>query len=90
MARNYLSSLTKSLDLNTLLRPGMLTRLSLGAMCLLSAKASEEKNPGQYNVITIESKRNIKRMEEHEAEGLLPMLQENKKNRGDLNLRYPT
>ena len=51
-ARNYLSSLTKILDLNTLLKPGTLTRLSLGATCLLSAKTSEEKNPGQYNVIT--------------------------------------
>jgi len=47
----------------------------------LSTKTSKEKNPNQYNVITIESERNTKRMEEHEVEGLLPMLQENKKNR---------
>ena len=45
-ACNYLSSLTKILDLNTLLKPGTLMRLSLGATCLLFAKTSEEKNPG--------------------------------------------
>ena len=37
MARSYLSSLMKISDLSTLLRPAMLTRLSLGATCLLSA-----------------------------------------------------
>ena len=37
-ACNYLSSLTNISDLSTLLRPVMLTRLSLGATCLLSAK----------------------------------------------------
>ena len=90
MAHNCLSSLTKISDLNTLLRLRTLTRLSLGATCLLSAKTSKEKNPSQYNVITIGNEQNIKRMEKHEAEGLLPMLQGNEKNRVDLNLGYPT
>jgi len=59
-------------------------------MCLLSTKTSEEKNLGQYDVIIIENEWNTKRMKEHKAEGLLPMLQENKKNRVELNLGYLT
>ena len=59
-------------------------RLSLRATCILSAKTSKEKNHVQYNVITIGNEWNTKRMEKHEAEGLLPMLQGNEKNRVDL------
>ena len=68
-------------NLSTLLRPETLMRLSLRVMCLLSTKTSEEKNLVQYDVIIIENEWNTKRMKEHEVEGLLPMLQENKKNR---------
>ena len=88
-ARNCLFSLIKISDLNTLLRPRTLTRLSRGATCLLSAKTFEEKNYGQHNKITDVSEQNIKRRKEYEVEGLLPMLQEKRKNRRDLNLGYP-
>ena len=64
MTHNCLSSLTNILDLSTLLRPAMLTRLSLGATCFLSAKTSEEQNCGQYNEIIIRSERNTERMKE--------------------------
>jgi len=43
-ALSYLSSLTNTSDLSTLLRLGMLTKLRLGATCLLSAKTVEMQN----------------------------------------------
>ena len=43
-ARSCLSSLTNISDLSTLLIPAMLTRLSLGATCLLSAKKKKKKS----------------------------------------------
>ena len=61
---NCLSSLTSISDLSTLLRPAMLTRLSLGATCFLSTKTSKEQNCGQYNEIIIKSERNTERMKE--------------------------
>ena len=42
-ARNYLSSFINISYLSNLLRPWTLTKLSLGAVCLLSAKTSEEE-----------------------------------------------
>ena len=40
---NYLSSLTNTLDLSTLLRLRTLMKLRLGATCLLSAKIAEKQ-----------------------------------------------
>ena len=48
-ALSYLSSLTNTSDLRTLLRFATLTKLRLGAMCLLSTKTTEEKNHSQTN-----------------------------------------
>ena len=42
-----LSSFTNTLDLRTLLRFATLTKLRLGATCLLSAKTPKEQNHGQ-------------------------------------------
>ena len=53
-------------------------------------KNIQGESPCQYNEITMGNERNTKRMEEYKAKGLLPLLQEKKKNGGDLNLRYPT
>ena len=46
-ALSCLSSLINTLDLRTLLRFATLTKLRLGATCLLSAKTPEEQNHGQ-------------------------------------------
>ena len=43
MAHSCPSSLINISDLSSLLRSGMLTRLSLGAICLLSGKTFEEE-----------------------------------------------
>ena len=50
-ALSCLSLLTNTLDLRTLLRFATLTRLKLGATCLLSAKIAEEQNHGQSDEI---------------------------------------
>ena len=44
MALSYLSSLTKTSDLSTLLRSRMLTKLRLEATYLLSTKKVEKQN----------------------------------------------
>ena len=46
---NYLSSLTNTSDLSTLLRSATLTKLMSGAIYLLSVKIAEKQNYGQNN-----------------------------------------
>ena len=50
-------------------------------------KKIQGESPGQYNKITMGNEQNTKRMEEYKAKGLLPLLQENKKNGRDLKDR---
>ena len=49
MALSCLSLLTNTSDLSTLLRSWTLTRLKLGATCLLFAKIAEKQKQGQNN-----------------------------------------
>ena len=76
MARSCLSSLMNISDLSTLLRLATLTRLSLGATCLLSAKTSDDQNYGQYNEITIRSERNTKNEGVVKSQGYYPRFRE--------------
>ena len=60
MIRNYLSSLINISDLGSLFRVGTLTRLSLGATCLLSAKTSKEEIMVKPMKIIIRRRRSVK------------------------------
>ena len=81
---NYLSSLTNTSDLSTLLRSATLTKLMSGAIYLLSVKIAEKQNYGQNNEALYQKVTKYKRKgESSKTKELVPMLK-------DLNLGYPT
>ena len=60
MARSYLSLLINTSNLNNLLRLETMTKLSLDAMCVLSAKTFDEEIMVRSVKIIIRGRRSVK------------------------------